>query len=294
MAANLKLLSSLKSSSPIEPSKLLRLSRRYSTSSTHPRLWLARLNIEGQYGTAENAAAAWSEARRSCRSCGSELVWMWGVQRASLPQHEVCTATSLGGVLADADQELLLELLQQPFSSSDRIHESIFLSALSTLYSQNPDLDSRQDSTNRLLGTYLPPPTVFAHSFSLESSRPDNSAALLETIFRGWKDASGQNNAQDEAYFAWSGWLLRAGQSKKALAVMNGLTRQLHGERKAAAEMKWRKILDGNEDIGDDSKTLEEGGDGSGVAIDAEADESMSDAASLDGYGSEEDILIAS
>ena len=75
---------------------------------------------------------------------------------------------------------------------------------------------------------------------------------------------------------------------------MNGLTRQLDGERKAAAEMKWRKILDGNEGIGDNRKPLEEEGDGLGVAIDAEADESMSDAASLDGYGSEEDILIAS
>ena len=294
MAANLKLLSSPKSSSPIEPPKLLRLSRRYSTRSTHPRLWLARLDIERQYGSVEDTATAWNEAMRSCRSGGSEAVWLWGIQSASLQQHEVGTATLLEGVLANADQELLLDLLQQPFSSSDSIHENIFLSALSTLYSENSDLDSRRNSVNRLLGNYLPPPTVFAHSFLLESSRPDASAALLETIFRGWKDAPGQSSAHEEAYFAWSGWLLRSGQPKKALAVMNGLAQQLHGNRKTAAEIKWRKILDGNDDTGDDEKTIGEEGDDSGAAIDAEADRSMSDPASLDGYGSEEDILIVS
>ena len=88
-ATNLKLLSSLKSSSPIESSKLLRLSRRYSSRSTHPRLWLARLDIEKQLGTSEDATTAWDEARRSCRDDGSEPVWLWGVQNASLRQHEV-------------------------------------------------------------------------------------------------------------------------------------------------------------------------------------------------------------
>ena len=95
MAADLKLLSSLKSSSPVEPSKLLNLSRRYSSKSTHPQLWLARLDIEKQYGTAETAASTWDEARRRCRSDGSEAVWLWGAQRASLRQHEVGTMEML-------------------------------------------------------------------------------------------------------------------------------------------------------------------------------------------------------
>jgi hypothetical protein len=78
-AANLELLSSLNSSSPIEPSKLIKLSRRYSSRSTHPRLWLARLDIEKQFGASEDATTAWDEARRSCRDNGSEPVWHWGV-----------------------------------------------------------------------------------------------------------------------------------------------------------------------------------------------------------------------
>ena len=189
-------------------------------------------------------------------------------------------------MLAHIDQELLLELLQQPFSSSDRIHENIFLSALSTLYSQQPDLNSRRDSVDQLLGKYLPPPTIFAHSFSLESSRADASVALLEMIFRRWKDVPGQSRAHEEAYFAWSCWLLRSGQPKKAVAVMNGLLQQLRGDPKAAAEMRWKKILDGDDDIENDSDTLGEDGNDSGEAIDVEADESMSDDASLDGYES--------
>ncbi len=187
-----------------------------------------------------------------------------------------------------------MELLQQPFSSSDRIRENIFLSALSTLYSQKPDLNSRRDSVDQLLGKYLPSPTIFAHSFSLESSRADASVALLEMIFRRWKDVLGQNRANEEAYFAWSCWLLRSGQPKKAVAVMNGLLQQLQGDPKAAAEMRWQKILDGDDDIENDSDTLGEDGNESGEAIDAEADESMSDAASLDGYESNEDIFINS
>lgn len=98
MAANLTLLSSPKSSSPMEPPKLLKLSRRYSGRSTHhPQLWLARLDIEKQFGTAEDAATAWNEARRSCRGEGSEAVWLWGVQNASLRQHEVGTMRLLRG-----------------------------------------------------------------------------------------------------------------------------------------------------------------------------------------------------
>ena len=295
MATNLQLLSSLKSSSPIEPPKLLKLSRKYSSRSTHPRLWLARLDIERQYGTAEDGAIAWNEARRSCRNDDSEAVWLWGLQRASLRQHEVgIYEIAQGKTLVNVNQELLLELLQQPFSSSNRIHENILLSALSTLYSQDPDLNSRRDLVNRLLGKYLPPPTILAHSFSLESSRPDASAALLESIFREWKDAPGQGNTHGEAYFTWSGWWLRSGQPQKALAVMGGLLQQLHGDRKAAAEMRWRKILDGDEDIGDDETTFEEEGNDSGAAIDAEADEPMSGATSLYGHESEEDVLIVS
>jgi len=197
-------------------------------------------------------------------------------------------------VLANTDQELLLELLQQPFSSSDHIHENIFLSALSTLYLQQPDLSSRRDSVDQLLGKYLPPPAVFAHSFSLECSRPDASVALLEMIFRRWKDVPGQSRAHEEAYFAWSGWLLRSGQPKKALDVMNGLLQQLHGDAKAAAETRWRKFLDGDEGIGNDGETLEEEGHDSEEAIDDEADESMSDATPLDGYESNEGISIVS
>ena len=98
-AANLELLSSLKSSSPIEPSKLLKLSRRYSSGSTHPRLWLARLEIEKQFGTSEDAMTAWNEARRSCRDDGSEPVWLWGVQNASPRQHEVGTRLLRGSSL---------------------------------------------------------------------------------------------------------------------------------------------------------------------------------------------------
>ena len=187
-----------------------------------------------------------------------------------------------------------MELLQHPFSSSYRIHENIFLSALSTLYSQKPDLDSRRDSVDQLLGKYLPPPTIFAHSFLLESSRPDASVALLEAIFRRWKDVPGQNCAHEEAYFAWSSWLLRSGQPKKALAVMNGLLQQLHGDPKAAAETRWKKFLDGDDDIGNDSDTLGKDENDSEEAIDAEADESMSDAASIDGYGLDEDIFTGS
>ena len=295
MAVNLQLLSLLKSSSPIEPSKLLKLSRRYSSGSTHPRLWLARLDIEKQYGTPEDVSIAWNEARRNCRSDGSEAVWLWCVQNASLRQHEVGTRRPLRSkCLLTQDQELFLELLQQPFPSSDRIYENIFLSALSTLYSQNPDLNSRRDAVVRLFGKYLLLPTIFAHSFSLESSRSDASAALLEAIFRGWKDVPGQSNTHEDAYFAWSGWLLRSGQPKKAVAVMNGLLQQLHGDRKATAEMRWKKILDGDGDAWNDEQALEEEGNDLGVAIDAEADKSMSDAASLDGYESGEDILIVS
>jgi hypothetical protein len=98
-AANLELLASLKSSSSIEPSKLLKLSRRYSSRSTHPRLWLARLAIEKQFGTSEDATAAWDEARRSCRDNGSEPVWLWGIQNASLRQHEVGTRLLRGSLL---------------------------------------------------------------------------------------------------------------------------------------------------------------------------------------------------
>jgi len=97
-AANLQLLSSLKSSSPIEPSKLLTLSRRYSSRSTHPRLWLARLDTETQFATTEDATTAWNEARRSCRDHGSEPVWLWGIQNASLRQHEVGTKVLRGCV----------------------------------------------------------------------------------------------------------------------------------------------------------------------------------------------------
>jgi hypothetical protein len=197
-------------------------------------------------------------------------------------------------VLADTDQELLLELLQRPFSSSDRIYENIFLSALSKLYSQNLDVNSRRDSINRLFGKYSPPQTIFAHSFSLESSRSDASADLLETIFRGWKDVPGQSNTHEAAYFAWSVWLLLSRQPKKALAVMNGLLQQLYGDRKAAAETRWRKILDGDDDIGNDEKTLEKEGNDSEAAEEAEGDEPMSDAASLNGYESKEGILIVS
>jgi hypothetical protein len=97
MAADLKLLSYPEVPSPIEPSQLLKLSRRYSSGATHPRLWLARLDIEKQFGTAEGAATAWNEARRICRCEGSEIVWLWGVQNASLRQHEVGTMRFLRG-----------------------------------------------------------------------------------------------------------------------------------------------------------------------------------------------------
>jgi hypothetical protein len=112
-------------------------------------------------------------------------------------------------------------------------------------------------------------------------------------IFRRWKDVPGQScAAHEEAYFAWSGWLLRSGQPKKALTVMNGLLQHLHGDPKAAAEMRWRKILDGDDDIGNGGEALEEDESDSGEVIDAEADESMSDAASPDGYEPNEDIII--
>ena len=75
---------------------------------------------------------------------------------------------------------------------------------------------------------------------------------------------------------------------------MNGLFQQLHGNPKVAAEMRWKKILDGDDDIDNNSDTLGEYGNDSEVAIDAEADESMSDDASLDGYESNEDISIDS
>jgi hypothetical protein len=104
LAANLQLLSSLKTSSSIEPPKLLKLSRRYSSRSTHPQLWLARLVIEKLHGTAEDAAIAWTEARRSCRSDGSEAVWLWGIQNASLREHEVGTTKLLSSKwLANTD-----------------------------------------------------------------------------------------------------------------------------------------------------------------------------------------------
>ena len=111
-------------------------------------------------------------------------------------------------------------------------------------------------------------------------------------IFRRWKDVPGQNCAHEEAYFAWSGWLLRAGQPKKALAVMNGLLQQLHGDPKAAAETRWKKVLDGDGDIGNDGDTLRIDESDSEEDLDAEADEPMSDVVSVDGYESNEDISI--
>jgi hypothetical protein len=111
-------------------------------------------------------------------------------------------------------------------------------------------------------------------------------------IFRRWKDVPRQNCAHEEAYFAWSGWLLRAGQPKKALTVMNGLLQQLHGDPKAAAEARWKNILDGDDDIEDEGDTLSKNETDSEEAVDAEVDESMSDVASLGGYESNEDISI--
>ena len=73
---------------------------------------------------------------------------------------------------------------------------------------------------------------------------------------------------------------------------MNGLLQQLHGDPKAAAETRWKKVLDGDGDIGNDGYTLRIDESDSEEDLDAETDEPMSDAVSVGGYESNEDISI--
>jgi hypothetical protein len=77
---------------------------------------------------------------------------------------------------------------------------------------------------------------------------------------------------------------------------MSGLLQQLHGDRKAATEKRWRKTLDGEGDTENDGRTPEEEGNDSGaatdVATDDDVDESMSDADTFDEYEAQENILI--
>jgi len=71
LAAHVRLLLALVHlpSPPAPPSRILCITRRYTSSSTPTPgakdLWLARLRAESAHGTADSAAEAWTSARSS-------------------------------------------------------------------------------------------------------------------------------------------------------------------------------------------------------------------------------------
>ncbi|KAG6375433.1 U3 small nucleolar RNA-associated protein 6-domain-containing protein [Boletus reticuloceps] len=236
----------------ITESRALKFARKYSTGSSSPSVWLARLDAEHACDQGD-IRSAWASARTAVFASqdvdATEKVWLWGLD------HQPGNAEDQQAV----HEDLLHDTMKD--SATRTIHDTLLLRYVSeTIYSQETDSATRLKLLRHISSAYLPTAPVWERVFTLERVRDELAdKSLLRAVYEYWRALDGIS-----ATTTWAGWLMDHGDGKRATQVISSAMVQLGAEDKVRLTEAWSSRLTGSQkededEDGDGDASEEEG-----------------------------------
>ncbi|KAF9467295.1 U3 small nucleolar RNA-associated protein 6-domain-containing protein [Collybia nuda] len=252
LAVHLRLLITLAEAGLVDPAKVVRTGRKYTTKAPKSAyVWLARLGAEKRFAATDKGRdvvdTIWGEARRSVlveESSEEELekLWTWGL----FPEGSVTERLKIHeGLLKESMRDGRLRGL----------HETLLISFVRTAHEGRgkPDSGLTSDqaeysarwlhSVRHMARVYLTTGRVWQQVFSTIEEEDWGSESrekrqVLGEVFEKWRQKD-----ELEATLEWARWLLSSGKGKEATEAVVVGCRSIGEEGRVELERRWMGIV---------------------------------------------------